>query len=128
MADFLEDAVFPGDKAVFGYDMKRGREGFCEGIGKLLFLRENGGATAAEPRCIRIVRMALRAFHGPVSLVCCWEKDSTGTGKNQRNQRGLRIDVFSMLDPVDVDPLRSIVDPVENAIISGPETIAVIPH
>lgn len=33
-----------------------------------------------------------------------------------------------MLDPVDVDPLRSIVDPVENAIISGPETIAVIPR
>jgi hypothetical protein len=33
-----------------------------------------------------------------------------------------------MLDPVDVNPFRRVVDPVENAIITGPNAIAVVPR
>jgi len=35
---------------------------------------------------------------------------------------------LSILDPIDVYPLRLIIDPIKNAIISDPDTIAVIPR
>jgi hypothetical protein len=30
-------------------------------------------------------------------------------------------------DPINVDPFRSVVDPIENTIIARPDTIAIIP-
>jgi hypothetical protein len=47
-----------------------------------------------------------------------------GAGSPEKVQRGSRIGIFSMLDPVNENPLRSVVDPIEKAIISNPDTIS----
>jgi len=87
-ADLLDDPVLSGDELIYQYNRKRSRECFCEGIGKLSFLGEQGRATTAKTGRIRIIGVTFGTFHGPGSLFSCWEKDNTAGEPRQGNGMG----------------------------------------